>query len=93
MLIVAVNEIGRRIGESHPRAKLSDAIVDWIRDLHEEKHFSYTKIKILLYNKGIHVSRSCIAAICRYERRCQFASRFKELKKVCPWPRKKRRKK
>lgn len=33
--VVAVNEKGRRIGETHPRAKLSDHEVDLIRDLAE----------------------------------------------------------
>ena len=34
--IVAVNEKGRRIGESHPRAKLSDHEIDLLRELIEE---------------------------------------------------------
>ena len=34
--IVAVNEHGRRIGESHPRAKLTDHEVDLIRELAEQ---------------------------------------------------------
>jgi hypothetical protein len=33
--LVTVNEQGRRIGESHPRARLTDEEVDLIRDLVE----------------------------------------------------------
>ena len=33
--LVAVNDQGRRIGETHPRAKLTDHEVDLIRDLVE----------------------------------------------------------
>jgi hypothetical protein len=36
MKTVAVNEKGRRVGESHPRAKLSDHEVDLLRELVEE---------------------------------------------------------
>lgn len=35
-LHVAVNEHGRRIGESHPRAKLTDHEVDLMRELFDE---------------------------------------------------------
>lgn len=34
--LVAVNEQGRRIGESHPRAKLTDHEVDLVHELVEE---------------------------------------------------------
>lgn len=34
--LVAVNEKGRRIGESHPRAKLKDWEIDLLRELVEE---------------------------------------------------------
>jgi hypothetical protein len=34
--VVVVNERGRRIGESHPRAKLTDHEIDLIRELVEE---------------------------------------------------------
>lgn len=40
---VLVNERGRRIGESHPRAKLTDHEIDLIRDLAEEG-MSYRQI-------------------------------------------------
>lgn len=32
---VLVNEKGRRVGETHPRARLTDHEVDLIRELHE----------------------------------------------------------
>jgi hypothetical protein len=34
--VVAVNEKGRRIGETHPRARLTDHEVDLIRELYDE---------------------------------------------------------
>jgi hypothetical protein len=32
---VGINEHGMRVGETHPRAVLSDEEVDWIRELYE----------------------------------------------------------
>jgi hypothetical protein len=40
---VQVNETGRRIGESHPRAKLSDHEIDLIRELYEDMRESGKK--------------------------------------------------
>lgn len=34
--MVAVNDKGRRIGESHPRAKMTDAEVNLLRDMIDE---------------------------------------------------------
>lgn len=39
--LVAVNDRGRRIGQDHPRAKLTDHEVDLIRQLAEEGMSSY----------------------------------------------------
>lgn len=64
--LVAVNEMGLRIGEDHPRAKLTDAQVDEIRELHEEQGI----IPRVLAER-FNVSRSCIRQILSYEKRAQ----------------------
>ena len=75
MLIVCVNENGRRIGEAHHRAKLSDADVDLIRELREAHGISYEEIA-----KKFDVSKSEIAEICRYEIRAQAPAAFRRKK-------------
>jgi IS30 family transposase len=68
---VAVNERGLRIGEDHPRAELTDAEVERIRELHEEG-MSYRQLA-----EKFEQSKGAIAKICRYERRGQFVASFK----------------
>ncbi len=43
---IGVNEIGRRIGESHHNAKLSDGDVEQLRELHAEG-FGYRKLSTI----------------------------------------------
>lgn len=68
---VAVNENGRRIGETHPRSTISDERVDYIRGLHEDNGWSYERIS---RKTGIPVFT--IAKLCRYERRNQTAEKW-----------------
>ena len=42
--ITVVNEFGRKIGKSHPRAELTDHEIDLIRELHEQG-MSYEQIE------------------------------------------------
>lgn len=72
---VVVNERGRRIGESHPRARLTDHEIDLIRELAEEG-MSYTKIAEKF--EGM-VSRNSIGEIVRCEKRAQIPARMKRL--------------
>lgn len=65
-LAIAVNEIGRRIGESHPKAKLTDRDIDLIRELHEGHGMGYKTIA-----RKFETSPTTVAYICRYEVRCQ----------------------
>ena len=74
MKLVAVNENGRRIGEGHYKAKLSDELVDRIRELHEDEGKSYGYIAMKLC-----VSRSTVSMICQYQRRAQTPERFKRV--------------
>jgi len=68
---VAVNERGLRIGEDHPRAELTDAEVERIRELHEEG-MSYAVLA-----EKFEQTKGAIAKICRYERRGQFVAGFR----------------
>lgn len=71
--LVAVNERGRRIGEDHPLARLTDGEVELIRQLHEEG-MSYAVLA-----EKFEVSRWAIGRICRYERRAQTPAAFNKV--------------
>lgn len=73
--VVAVNECGQRIGESHHRAKLTDHDVDLVRELHEDHGITYAQLA-----EKFGVSRSVIREICRYRIRSQIVARYKALK-------------
>lgn len=62
---IAVNERGLAIGESHPRAVLTDQEVGWLLELREEG-FSLSWLA-----GKFEVSKSCVAKICRGEHRAQ----------------------
>ena len=66
---IALNENGRRIGESHPRAKLLDHEVDLVLDL-LEAGLSYAEVAL-----KFDVSKSCIAHIATGRRRSQLVDR------------------
>jgi DNA invertase Pin-like site-specific DNA recombinase len=68
--LVALNEAGRRIGESHPRAKLLDHEVDLVHEL-LEAGMSYTEVAA-----KFDVSKSCVAHIATGRRRSQIAERL-----------------
>jgi DNA invertase Pin-like site-specific DNA recombinase len=70
---VAVNDLGLRVGEDHPNAKLSDAEVEMVRKLHE-MGMSYALIAEK-FESSIHT----IGKICRYQRRAQWAVRKKTI--------------
>lgn len=71
---VALNEYGRRIGQSHPRSKLTDEQVDRIRDLNEDHDLSYTQLAEMF-----QVPKTTIASICQYARRAQTPFGWKRL--------------
>lgn len=74
MRSVPVNEAGLRIGEEHPNAKLTDAEVERIRDLHEFDGMTYKALA-----EKFEVSKWCIGRICRYERRAQRPTNWKTI--------------
>lgn len=68
---IAINDIGRRIGETHHRSTIPDEIVDAIREMHEDRGWSYQRIAMRL-----KLPVPTVAKICRYERRAQTADRY-----------------
>ena len=65
-----LNDLGRRIGESHPRAKLTDADVELVHALVEDG-LSYAQVAVKM-----GVSKSCVAHIASGRRRGQVAMRI-----------------
>ena len=77
--LVATNDRGMRVGEFHPHARLPDAEVEQVRDLHELAGMGYEDIA-----KHYGVSKWCVARICRYQRRNQIYERWKEVHVLAP---------
>lgn len=75
VVVIAVNEQGYRIGMSHHNARISDEIVDRIRDLHEEENIGYRRLAQMF-----GLTRSVIQKICTYERRAQTPDRWKTIR-------------
>lgn len=73
--MVAVNENGCRVGETHHRAKLTDHDVDLIRELHEEHGLSYSQLA-----EKFGCSKSTIRDYCQYRRRCQFPEKWRRVR-------------
>lgn len=61
---IAVGEKGVPIGENHPGAKLSDAEVDHMRELHEEGLVGYRTLA-----KFFRTTRDTVRQICTFRRR------------------------
>lgn len=77
-LIVAVNSKGRRIGESHQRAKLPDEDVMTILEL-REAGLSYREIASK-WDDVVTISKSTVRDICKGLTRAQIADRWKTVK-------------
>lgn len=76
-VLVAVNEYGRRIGETHHNAIISDATVDLIRERHEDHRCGYVEI-----SREFDIALTTVRKICTYERRAQTPERWKTLRKA-----------
>ena len=68
---IGVNETGRRVGEGHPRAKLTDHEVELIRVLHEQG-WGYRRLA-----EKFDITRGHAHRICAYASRVQAPVRFK----------------
>lgn len=73
--VLAVNAAGYRIGESHHRAKLSEADIETILYLRDEG-LSYAAIAAK-FDDGITVSKSTVRDICQGRIRAQTPDRYK----------------
>lgn len=73
-MLVPVNELGKRIGQHHHNARISDEMVDKIRELHEDEGLGYRRIAKLL-----GIKRQTVQKICNYERRAQTPTRWKKI--------------
>lgn len=74
--LIAVGDYGVPVGEHHPKARLSDADVDRIRELHEESGFSYGVLAIMF-----NTPKDTIAHICQYRRRTTTAVAWRAAKR------------
>lgn len=86
---VAVNERGRRVGETHPRAKLTDHEVDLIRELAEgelqrnPKSGRWERVGAMSYAeiaKKFEVAKDTVESIVLCRRRAHIAIRLKRVK-------------
>ncbi len=69
-IMVGIDERGRRVGESHPRARLTNDQVDWLRDLYDTGMVGYrTLARAANWLWGIEVSRNTVSKLVKYERR------------------------
>jgi len=78
--MVAVNDTGRRIGEDHPKANLSDHEVELMRKLYElypidhPDHFGYRRLAA-----KFGCTKTAARKICKYTIRVQLASSHKRV--------------
>lgn len=87
---VAVNERGRRIGETHPRAKLTDHEIDLIRELAEpeldakgkviQRGLTYAEIAAKFDEEGKRIAKETVKSIVLCRRRGQTPARAKRIK-------------
>jgi hypothetical protein len=66
--VIALNEHGHRIGETHHNATIPEETVQRLRYLHEEEGIGYRRLA-----KMFNLRRDTVIKICRYERRGQIA--------------------
>lgn len=82
-VLVGLTDSGRRCGQTHPRAKLTDAQVDRIRDWHDSGLLGYaTIVKWCRREFGLVVPKSTIADIVCCRRRYALAMTFRTTVRV-----------
>lgn len=74
MVIVTYNESGNRIGETHHNARISDTVVDQVRELHEDFGLGYYAIV-----EKLNLSLTAVRKICTYARRADSQKRWKRV--------------
>jgi predicted DNA-binding protein (UPF0251 family) len=73
-IAVAINELGRRIGQDHHNAKLTNGEVEMIRQMREDG-MTYTEIA----NK-MEIGRRTVRDIVHGRRRAQYPVEFKQVR-------------
>lgn len=76
-VVIALNERGYRIGETHHNSKVSDEIVSKIRDLHEYHRIGYRRLA-----RMFNLKRAFIQKVCKYAIRAQVPARYSRVKAV-----------
>lgn len=77
-VLIGVTEEGRRCGQHHPRAKLTDAQVDQIRDWHDTGMLGYRVIvRWCLQRFGVVIPRDTIRDIIKCRSRYALTMKFK----------------
>lgn len=71
---IGFNDLGRRVGESHPKVKLSDDQVEAIRQLREDY-----KVPYRLICASVLVAKSTVEDICLYNTRGQMPIKTKRV--------------
>jgi len=70
--LIGVNEEGRRVGQYHPAAKLTDREVQLLLRLHDEENWGCRRLA-----KKFDLSVSQVKRILRGKHRCQWYEKFK----------------
>lgn len=73
----AINERGHLIGETHPRAKLTDRQVDELRDMYEEESWSISHLA-----QWFGLSVSTVHSIVTYRTRAQTPAAWRKGKTI-----------
>ena len=73
---VAVNEKGYRIGETHHRAKLTDADIDTIMEL-RDAGLTYAQIAAK-WDDGVTISKSTVRDVIKGRIRAQHATKYRQ---------------
>jgi AraC-like DNA-binding protein len=71
---IAVNALGRRVGDSHHHARLTNDEVDRLLDLHEQEGWGYKRLAAVF-----DISRSAARNICKGRSRCQVAVQWRRV--------------
>ena len=80
MTLIGVNELGLRVGQYHHNAKLTDAEVELLLSLRDER-WSYRRLA-----DKFEISKSQARNICKGRKRCQTAVRWKVIERVLGVP-------
>jgi hypothetical protein len=74
IILIGYSEYGKRIGETHPNARIPDVVVERIRDRHEYDHLGY-----LALVSEFGIALTTIRKICSYQRRAGRVERWKRI--------------